>query len=160
MTKPKFRPAPETLTDALYELVHQSRIPAKAQADTLGLSYSTLNNASNGNIESARFQASWLVPLTNLTGNYVALDIMERLTGRIAIKVDVELIDETSFYEEALSVTKKLGDTCGSILDATTHKNKIKPFTAFSEEDKLRIRAKSYALLQEAGRLWKMAEGL
>lgn len=158
MTERKARAIPETLTDALYELVHHSAVPAKVQSDTLGLAISTLNNAANGSIEGARFQAAWLVPLTNLTGNFIALDIIERLTGRVAVKVDAQLPDGVTLQDEALRVTKELGDACEAIRKALDPKGPRG--AAMTGDEKARLKKETYELLQEAARLWKLAEGL
>lgn len=87
--KPAADSLPRTLREALYELVHRSPVPAKVQAEELGISYSYLCNAANLNLEGEGFdyQLRQLLPHTRLTGNVVVMDFLERSLGRVAMRL-------------------------------------------------------------------------
>lgn len=77
----------ETLDDAIYSLVHHSDLPAKAQADVLGVSYSRLVNSCIESAEWAHHHTRWIVPQTLATRNFLLLDYLEMRVGRVAVPV-------------------------------------------------------------------------
>jgi hypothetical protein len=89
MRKPAQFSSHATLREALYDVVHHSRIPAKVQAEELGIAYSYLCNAANPNLDGNGFdyQLRLLIPHTRLTDNYASLDYIERALGRVGIAV-------------------------------------------------------------------------
>lgn len=158
MTDRKPRRLPETLQEALYELVHHSDgFPMKAQAEFIEKATTTLNNAAGG-VEGARFDALWLLKLTGRARNFVAMDFMEAQLGRVAVTVDVTVPAGATLQAGALRVVKELGDACGEITKALDPKRPRG--SAISGDEKARIKKETYELLQEAARLWKLAEGL
>jgi len=89
MRKPAEVSSHATLREALYDVIHRSTVPAKAQAEELGISYSYLANSCNLNLDGEGFdyQLKLLVPHTRLTGNFAAVDYVERALGRVGIAV-------------------------------------------------------------------------
>jgi len=78
---------PETLGQALYCLVHDSRHSVAAQAEQLHLSPQFVYNIGNPNLESegVAYPLKHLIPHTRLTGNFVVLDFIEAQLGRVGI---------------------------------------------------------------------------
>ncbi len=159
MADRKLLPVPSTLNEAIYHQVHHSAKPAKVIAEALNVANSTLYSAANETIDGARFPVQWLPTIINTTRDYTVLDMLERLTGRVAVSLDAEMPSGATLQEEVLVVAKKMGDACDAI-----HGGNFEPKgqrgEAFSDGEKNRIRKTTYDLLQEAARLWKMAEVL
>lgn len=158
MTDRKPRLISMTIREALYELVHDSDISPKAMAELIDKALPTLLNAANGGEGAPRFDAVWLAIITQSSRNYVALDVIERMCGRVAVKVDAKRPEGSTLQAEALHVTKELGDACEAIrkaLDPKGHDG-----AAISADEKTRIRKETYELLKEAARLWTLSEGL
>ena len=83
--KPALFSSPRTLREAIYELVHHSSMPAKAQADELNVSYSYLCNAANPHLEHFEYQLRLLIPQTRMTGNLVVMDFLNWSVGQIGV---------------------------------------------------------------------------
>jgi hypothetical protein len=158
MTDKKHPPTPSTLNEAIYHQVHHSSKPAKVIAEALNIASSTLYSAANESVEGARFPVQWLPTIINTTGDYTALDMLERLTGRVAVRLDAKFKDGITLQDEVLRVAKEFGNVCEVIGKSLGRKTQCA--VALTEEEKCHIRKKTYDLLQEAARLWKMAEGL
>lgn len=94
-----------TLRDALHDNIFNSGRPAKQIADELGISYSYLASAGNPNLEDFHFQLRHLIPLTKATGNYDALDYIERTLGRVAFSVPVIQEDISQVVAEISAMT-------------------------------------------------------
>ncbi len=96
-----------TLRDALHENIHESSVPIKQIADFMAISYSYLANAGNPNMEDGpHFQLKHLIPLTKATGNFSALDYVERAVGRVAFVVPSIGADVSEVITELSSVTQ------------------------------------------------------
>ncbi len=83
-----FSSPPETLRQALYQLVHQSGVSFDRLADAAQVrSPSYLYNASNPNLEEEAHHAQmrWLVPLTQASRNFVVVDFIEQQLGRVGV---------------------------------------------------------------------------
>jgi hypothetical protein len=78
---------PQTLRDALYQLVHQSEIPAKHQAEQLNVPHSYLCDAANENEDPFCYQLRYLIPHTKIANNPVVVDYIERVLGRVAVPI-------------------------------------------------------------------------
>lgn len=104
-----------TLADALYALIHHSNVPAKAQAEALGVSYSRLVNTALESAETFHHHTRWLIPQTKLTGNYVALDYIERSLGRIAFDLPKIRGGCTALATDLMRATRELGQMAGAL---------------------------------------------
>lgn len=158
MSEKKSLPPPATLNEAIYHQVHHSSKPAKVIAEALNVANSTLYSAANESIDGARFPVQWIPTIINTTGDYVVLDMLERLTGRVAVKVDAKRPEGSTLQDEAMRVTKELGDTCEAIRKALDPKGHAG--AAITSDEKARIRKEAYELLKESARLWTLSEGL
>jgi hypothetical protein len=83
--KPELISTPTTLRESLYALVHRSEMPAKEQADFLGVSYSYLCNAANPNLDVCEYQLRLLPQHSLRTKNPVVLDFLEWSAGRVVV---------------------------------------------------------------------------
>lgn len=116
-------PIPRSLREALYAMVHRSEVPAKVQAEELGVSLSYLENAANPNLEGEgwNYQLRLIVPHTRMTRNCAGVDYIEQSLGRVAVPVIPALpaavpsatIDLLSGH--VLGVAKELGEAANII---------------------------------------------
>lgn len=114
---------PETLGQALYQLVHNSSQPVAMQAELLNLSPQFVYNIGNPNLESdgVTYPLKHLVPHTKLTKNRVVMDFMERQLGYVAVPV-VNQLDlyrasalTSSISADMLEVATELGEAAAAI---------------------------------------------
>lgn len=83
-----FSSPPETLRQALYQLVHQSGVSFDRLAEAAQVKTSSyLYNAANPNLEEEAHHAQmrWLVPLTQTSRNFVVIDFIEHQLGRVGV---------------------------------------------------------------------------
>jgi hypothetical protein len=74
--------AHDTLDEAIYAVVHESAIPAKALASAVGVRVGYLLDAANPNRDDTQFQARLIEPLTKASGNdAIVRYICERVGG-------------------------------------------------------------------------------
>ncbi|MCC7202411.1 MAG: hypothetical protein IT393_07120 [Nitrospirae bacterium] len=111
---------PSSLREALYDMVHRSKIPAKAQVEELGISYSYLCNASNPNLEGEGFdyQLRLLIPHTRITQNFTALNFIEQSLGRIAIQIPNATPSTGDLVKEFSRTTSEFSDIAREIGNA------------------------------------------
>lgn len=153
MRKSEANSLPATLRDALHEMVFNSPIPAKAQAEELNVGLSYLYNAANPQLEGFEYQLRLLVQHTRITGNFAALDFLERSVGRVAIplrKHDWSLqrtIAPKDLTQGLLKATKELGEAA-----AVLHQSLCDG--AMTETEARRCRKEVFELLQETTRLY------
>jgi hypothetical protein len=76
------------LGEVIQELVLNSPMPAKAQADRVGVRYGYLLDAANPDREDTHFQARLIAPLTNATGNDVLIDWLARECGGVFYRLN------------------------------------------------------------------------
>lgn len=78
---------PETLGQALYQLVHNSPQSVAVQAERLNLSPQFVYNIGNPNLETegVAYPLKHLLPHTALTMNFVVLDFIEQQLGRVGV---------------------------------------------------------------------------
>lgn len=111
----------DSLNDAIYDMVHHSSMPAKAQSDLLGVSYSRLANSCIESAEWAHHHTRWVVPQTLGTRNYILLDYLEMQVGRVAVPVSnqPDLFRSSaltsSISSDMLMVAKELGEAASAI---------------------------------------------
>ena len=105
----------DTLEDAVYELIHSSVVPAKAQAEHLGVSYTRLLNSCLESAETAFHHTRWIIPQTLATRNFVLLDYLEMRCGRVAFTLpEIEAPKDPEKYRAALmQITAELGEAAG-----------------------------------------------
>jgi hypothetical protein len=106
---------PRTLREALYEVVHHSAVPAKVQAEELGISYSYLANAANPDMDSFDFQLRHILQLTRLTQNFAVLDFIEKSLGRVPILIPTATIGTAEIVEEFGKTSKEFGELAREI---------------------------------------------
>lgn len=145
-----------TLEDAIYDLIHHSTVPAKAQAEALGISYSRLVNCPIEAAESAFHHTRWLVPQTQLTGNTVAVDYIERMLGRVAVPVTPKLNGDHSasihtVSLQTLAVAKEMGEAAAEI------RKSLKDQTLTASEA-TRCRKEVWDLIQAAATVYQHLE--
>ncbi|SDO95098.1 phage regulatory CII family protein [Desulforhopalus singaporensis] len=107
-----------TLKEALYEMIHHSDVSPKEIAEHLDMALSYLYRAATPdpdtdgpNATGVRFPAKKIVPLTLLTGNYAALDVMNYQAGRVAIPLPkVSRINSDEVVAGALKATVEFGE--------------------------------------------------
>lgn len=136
---------PTSLRDALYDMVHRSSIPAKAQAEELGISYSYLCNASNPNLEGEGFdyQLRLLIPHTRITQNYTVLNFIEQSLGRVAIQIPKATPSTSDLVKEFSKTTSEFSDVAHEI-GVALQDNKI------TELEYRRLEKESWELIRQA----------
>lgn len=153
MRKSDANSLPATLRDALHEMVFNSPIPAKAQAEELGVGLSYLYNAANPQLEGFEYQLRLLAQHTRITGNFAALDFLERAVGRVAIplrKHDWPMqrqVAAKDLTQGLLKATKELGDAAAALHQSLQDGE-------MNETEARRCRKEVFELLQEATRLY------
>jgi hypothetical protein len=111
----------DSLNDAIYDVVHHSAMPAKAQADILAVSYSRLVNCCVESSEWSHHHTRWIVPQTLATRNYTLLDYLEMQVGRVAVPVtqQQDLFRSSaltsSISSDMMMVAKELGEAASAI---------------------------------------------
>lgn len=73
-----------TLKDVLHKVVFESKLSARQIAEELGISYSMLTNAAHPELDTFKFAARYVIPITKITGDFRLLDFMEQSCGRVA----------------------------------------------------------------------------
>ena len=137
-----------TLDDAIYDLIHHSKVPAKAQAEALGISYSRLVNCPIEAAESAFHHTRWLVPQTQCAGNFVAVDYIEQMLGRVAVPIVPKLNGDhpASIHTvsmQVLAIAKEMGEAAAEI------RKSLKDET-LSPDEATRCRKEVWDLIQAA----------
>lgn len=108
-----------TLKDALYHMIH--RHPTKsleAIAEEIGMARSYLTRAAlpdpdidDRETSGVRFPLKKLIPLTRATGDYAALDYIERALDRVAVPVpQVSSGDCAELSDHAIKAAAEFGD--------------------------------------------------
>lgn len=143
----------ETLEDAVYDLIHNSSLPAKAQAEMLGVSYTRLVNSCLPSAETAHHHTRWIAPQTLATRNYALLDYLERLCGRVAIPLpDVSAPKEPEQYRaEMMRIARELGELAG-VTEANLKDGR------FTRDERAKNRKEAWDLIIQAVRFYKMLE--
>ena len=76
-----------TLKDVLHRVIFENDLTPRQMAEQLGVSYSMLTNAANPELDSFKFAARHVIPLTKLTKDFRLLDFMEASCGRVAFSL-------------------------------------------------------------------------
>jgi len=115
---------PETLGQALYQLVHDSPQSVSVQAELLNLSPQFVYNIGNPNLaqDGVAYPLKHLIPHTQLTKNRVVIDFIEQQLGCVAVPV-VQQLDlfraRLGFADNAAvqlaRVAKELGELAGEV---------------------------------------------
>ncbi len=135
---------PTSLREALYDMVHRSKGPAKAQAEELGISYSYLCNAANPNLEGEGFdyQLRLLIPHTRITHNFAALNFIEQSLGRVAIHLPKATPSTGDLVKEFSRTTSEFSDIAHEIGEALQD-NRI------TESEYRRLEKESWELIRQ-----------
>lgn len=112
--------SPETLGQALYQLVHNSPQSVAQQAELLNLSSQFIYNIGNPNleVEGITYPLKHLLPHTKLTKNRVVIDFIERQLGCVAVPVmdQLHLFRSTGdLRDDFLQVVREVGELSASI---------------------------------------------
>lgn len=143
----------DTLEDAIYALTHGSKMPAKAQAELLGVSYTRLSNSCHESSETAFHHPRFIIPQTLATRNFVLLDYLERSCGRVAFPLpEVAAPKDAEQYRAALmQVAKELGEAAGE-LEAGLADHYLSP------REKAMARQEAWDIVVKALGLYRMME--
>jgi hypothetical protein len=82
-----------TLKDCLYRTIHRNKKPLKAIAEEIEMAESYLTRSALPDLDESetgtgcRFPLKKLIPLVRATGDFSALDFIERSLGRVAVKL-------------------------------------------------------------------------
>lgn len=154
--KPDWFSTPDTLRQALYQLVHQSTLTVEQQADQLGLSPSYIYNAANPNLDDAfHYQLRHLIPHTKLTGNPCVVNFIEQQLGRVAVPVvqQMELYRPASMRIDLLGVATEFGEAAAALKKALAD-GKMTP------AETKRFRKELWDVIQEAVLVYQEASTL
>jgi len=113
-----------TFADALYDVVHQSKVSAKAQAEELGISYQLLVNTANHDLKQPRLHADRVVALTKASGNFALLDYMEQACGRVAMTIPPHDSSARDLMRAAVEASSRFGGLAQDIA-AALHDERI-----------------------------------
>jgi hypothetical protein len=95
--------------------LHHSALPLADIAERVGTNVAYLRAAASQYDETHQLQARLIVPITVATGNFALLDFMERMVGRVAVRLpDVDVADVDLFAMSARLV-KEVGDTLDAV---------------------------------------------
>jgi len=114
---------PETLGEALYQLVHNSPQPVSEQAKLLNLSPQFVYNCANPNlaVEGVAYPLKHLIPHTQLTKNRVVIDFIEQQLGYVAVAVNPQpdlfrrSVLTSSVSGDMLCIAKEMGEASAAI---------------------------------------------
>jgi hypothetical protein len=110
---------PETLNQALYQLVHNSPQTVAMQAEQLNLSRQFIYNIGNPNLaeDGVAYPLKHLIPHTQFTKNLVAVDFIERELGRVAVPVvqQLELYRPTFMRIDLLGIATEFGEAAAAL---------------------------------------------
>jgi hypothetical protein len=147
---------PQTLRDALHDMVLNSPIPAKAQAEELGVPLSYLYNAANPQLEGFEYQLRLLLQHIRITGNFAALDFLERSLGRVAVPLrQSERTDERHNSKDVILSLLKLTAELGAIAQ-TLHQTLTD--RALTEADARRARKDTWEIVKTTTQLYHELE--
>ncbi len=104
-----------TLREAIYQMVHRSVIPAKAQAEFLGVSESFLYNAANTNLEDFRYPARHVVPHTTCTQNLALIRYFNEQVGIVGFRIPTGMAQPHDLRQGVLKIAKELGEAADSL---------------------------------------------
>jgi len=107
-----------TIKEALYLTVHgHSALSVEAIAEQLGISASYLYRSvtpdpdtDGPDASGCRFPLRQLIPLIRATGDYQALDFVERALGRVAVPMPPEEISTAELCKCSIQAAAKFGD--------------------------------------------------
>ena len=142
----------ETLEDAVYDLIHNSDMPAKVQAEVMGVSYSRLINSCLSCAETAHHHTRWIIPQTQATRNFVLMDYLERMLGRVALPIPTTAVpeDPEAYRAGMLKIAKELGDLAG-VCESGLSMDKY-----FDQQERAWIKKEAWDLIVQAVVFYRM----
>ena len=77
----------QTFKEALHDLLHRSKLPAKQIADRAGKNYTRLSNCANDNQDNEHLYGKDIPLLTNISENDVLIEHVSAACGGVFIKL-------------------------------------------------------------------------
>jgi hypothetical protein len=111
---------PESWKAAMHQSVYRSELPAKAIAESLGISEPTLSRACSDSPDASHLSSRHLPNLARLTSDHAWLDYLEALAGRVAFRVPDADTCSTRIAAEAMRAFAALLDAKSKALDDDT----------------------------------------
>ena len=141
-----------TLREAIYQMVHHSKIPAKAQADFLGVHESLLYNAGNPNIEEFRYSSRLVVPHTSCTQNLALIRYFNEQVGIVGFRIPSGIPQPNDLRQGVLKITKELGEAADSL-------EKGLKDSELTEAERARVRKELLDLMEAGAALYARLGG-
>jgi len=146
----------KTLSEAIYSTVHRSKIEINEIADRIEKSPNLLYKWSYPPESDAHspMQLKNLLPLIEATGNYSILDYLERMVGRIAIKIPRAAIAKGEETEMVNEYQKKCTTAVGALitfLNSPTKENHNMVESALEGVQKTTVSLSKYCEKKNAG---------
>ena len=133
-------------------MVHRSAIPAKAQADFLGVSESLLYNAGNSNIEEFRYSSRLIVPHTVCTQNLSLIRYFNEQVGIVGFRIPSGVPQPTDLRQGVLKIAKELGQAADSLERALKD-------SQLTEQERARVRKELLDLMEAGAALYARLGG-
>ena len=144
---------PETLGQALYQLVHNSPQSVAVQAEQLNLSPQFVYNIGNPNLESegVAYPLKHLIPHTRLTQNFIVLDCLEQQVGRVGVTLpSVEGAVQPATVDNLPAYICQLMSEIGDVARESAARLAD---GALSHEDRVRLQKEVQDVLQRAAQI-------
>lgn len=77
---------PESLEDAIYQVVHDGALPPKALAGAAGMRTGYLLDAANPHREETHFQARFIIPITRASQNDAIVRFIAEAVGGVFVR--------------------------------------------------------------------------
>jgi hypothetical protein len=116
----------KTLTDCLYDTIHQSNKSIEVIAEEIGVSSSYLYNSARPDQEDSdtgtgcRFPLKKLIPLVRSTRNYCTLDHIENALGRVAITIPTGNESLDGIYKLTMQAVQEFGELMSEVSKSVT----------------------------------------
>lgn len=100
-----------TFAEAVDCQLHHSEVPLGVIAERAGIRESYLRTCASQYDETHNLQAKLLAPITIASGNYALLDFIERLVGRVAIRLPRGCaVADDDLFAAGARVASEMGD--------------------------------------------------
>lgn len=117
----------QTFKEALHDLLHRSKLPAKQIADRAGKNYTRLSNCANDN-QDEHLYGKDIPLLTNISENDALIEHMCASVGGVFIRLPKNISgDLGKLVDQLMEMTKDFGELVGTyqvaILDCKITRN-------------------------------------
>lgn len=142
----------KTLTDCLYETIHQSEKPIEVIAEEIGVSTSYLYNSARPDQEDSdtgtgcRFPLKKLIPLVRSTRNFCTIDHIENSLGRVAIVIPMANESLDGLYKLTLGAVQEFGELMSEVSKSVADGN-------LRRKEREQIELEGYEAIQSIVRL-------